>query len=57
MRPAMPFHVEPSAFVEEARNRVYLYAYTSAVVAALKVQDARIRELEAEVARLSKRKR
>lgn len=45
--------VEPSAFVEEARNRVDLYAYTSAVIAAMQVQEARIRELEAQVRKLS----
>jgi hypothetical protein len=41
--------VEPSEFVDEAHDRVDLYAYTSAVVAALKVQQKQIRALEEEV--------
>jgi hypothetical protein len=49
--------VEPSSFVEEARNRVDLYAYTSAVIAALKVQDQRIRELESELRALRRERR
>lgn len=44
--------VEPSRFVDEARDRVDLYAYTSAVIAAVKVQEQRIQELEKEVAAL-----
>jgi hypothetical protein len=47
--------VEPSRFVDEARDRVDLYAYTSAVIAAVKVQEQRIRELEREVETLRKR--
>ncbi|MDB4986584.1 MAG: putative secreted protein [Myxococcaceae bacterium] len=41
--------VEPSQFVDEARDRVDLYAYTSAVIAAVKVQEQRIQQLENEV--------
>ena len=41
--------VEPSRFVDEARDRVDLYAYTSAVIAAVKIQERRIAELEQQV--------
>ena len=44
--------VEPSRFVDEARDRVDLYAYTSAVIAAVKVQERRIAELERQVREL-----
>jgi len=47
--------VEPSDFVQEARNRVDLYAYTSAVIAAVKVQEQHIRALEAQVRSLSQK--
>ncbi len=41
--------VEPSTFVDEARNRVDLYAYTSAIIATVKVQEERIQQLEAQL--------
>jgi hypothetical protein len=47
--------VEPSRFVEEARDRVDLYAYTSALVAAVQVQEKRIQELERELRALRAR--
>jgi hypothetical protein len=46
--------VEPATYVEEARDRVDLYAYTSAIVAAVKVQDKRIHALEREVQTLTR---
>lgn len=48
--------VEPSAFVDEARNRVDLYAYTSAIIATVKVQEERIQKLEAELRRLTRQR-
>lgn len=48
--------VEPSRFVDEARNRVDLYAYTSAIIATVKVQEARIQQLEAQLRALTRRR-